>query len=96
MVHEHEPNLQLDGKIRCRTCGETVPSMEEQVGIVTSRVRANRILEEIAVAGHYQAKAYEEGFVIYGRDSNGSREEVTAKRINERSYRIIRRTITVE
>lgn len=95
MTHEHEPNVQLDGKIRCRTCGETLPSMEEKGTIVSSRVRANGILTELAIAGHYQASYNEDGFVVYGRDKpDGGREEVTAKKINKRAFRVIRRIIS--
>lgn len=95
MEHKHEPILQLDGRILCRTCGELLPSMEEKGTIVSSRVRAIGILTELAIAGHYQASYSEDGFPVYGRTMpDGSREEVTAKQNNKRSFRVFRRIIS--
>ena len=96
MGHEHEPMVMLDGMIRCRTCGELLPRMEETISLVSSQRRANRIVQEIAVAGHYQANALEDGFVVYSRRKNGSQEEITVQKLSERNYRIVKRLISAQ
>ena len=93
MKHEHEPILQLGGLIKCRTCGEFLNDMEEEIAIVSSYRRANRILEEIAVAGHYLAKGFEKGFVVFSREMNGNHEEITARKLSERNYCVIKRIV---
>ena len=96
MCHEHEPMVMLNGTIRCRTCGEILPRMEETISLVSSQRRANRILQEIAVAGHYQANTFEDGFVVYSRSNNGNREELTVQKLSERNYRIVKRLISLQ
>lgn len=94
MKHEHDPVLMLDGLIKCKTCGTTLPSMEEEISIVTSRRRAEKILQEIAVAGSYQADRFEEGFVVYSKEDNNYREEVTAQKTEGTGYRVLKRVIS--
>ena len=93
--HEHEPLIGLGGIIKCRTCGEILPSMEEEITKVSSSKRVRSILEEIAVAGRYRAYSFEGEFVVYSRDRNGLREEITGEKLSERNYRIFKRTISV-
>ena len=92
--HKHDALVSLDGIIRCRTCGEILPSMEEILTKVQSQRRAKRILEEIAVAGKYRAVNHIGGFVIYSRDRNGLTEEVTARRVNEKEFNIVKTIIS--
>ena len=94
MKHEHDPVLMLDGLIKCRTCGKILPSMEEEISIVTSRRRAEKILQEIAVAGSYQADKFENGFVVYSKEYNNYREEVTAQKTEGTGYRVLKRFIS--
>ena len=96
MQHEHDPEIQLNGLIKCRTCGEPLLSMEEEITKVSSAIRVVRVLQEIAVAGKFRASSFEGDFVVYARDRNGNREEITGQKLNERSYRIFKRTISVE
>ena len=96
MEHKHEPIIQLDGLIKCRTCGEILSSMEEEITRVSSARRVIKVLQEIAVAGKYRASSFAGEFVVYSRDRNGNREEVTGQKISERNYRIFKRTISVE
>ena len=92
--HVHDIIVQLDGEAKCRICGES--PREEEIAIVTSYRRANRILEEIAVAGHYRATTFERGFVVYAIERGSNREEVTAQKLSNRTYRIIKRFVDVE
>lgn len=93
--HEHEEMLQLDGTIRCRTCGEILHTLVESIAIVNSHKRASRILEEIAVAGRYTANHFGKDFVVYARDRNSNREEVTAEKIADRTFKVYRRILAL-
>lgn len=55
----------------------------------TSRSMARKTLEQIAVSGEYTADGYSDGFVRYVRVHDNMKEEVTGKKLNERSYAII-------
>lgn len=95
MEHVHEPVVQLNGLIVCRTCGKQLSKAEEQITIVSSYRSANKVLEEIAVAGHYTADSFNNhNFVVYSRQVNNNREEVTVEKISNRSYRVLKRIIT--
>jgi len=94
--HEHEPIISLGNLIRCRTCGQILSSMKEVISKVQSSTRARRILEEIAVAGKYKAIEFRGSFVVYSRNKDGLIEEVTAKKIGDREFEVVKRTITVE
>ena len=96
MIHKHEPQILLDGQIKCRTCRKLLSSAEEEITKVSSARRVIKILQEIAVAGRYRATSFEKEFVVYSRDKNGNREEVTGERLSERNYRIFKRTISAE
>ena len=96
MKHEHEPNIQLNGMITCRTCGEILPYMEEDIAKVDSALKANRILQELAVAGNYRANSWDSGFVLYSRDKNANREELAVKKGSKRNYRVVKRVVHVE
>ena len=96
MTHKHDPIEQLDGLIKCRTCGELLPSMEETIAQVDSAVKVNRILQEIAVAGHYKALTFEDGFVVYARDKGNNREELAVKKLSKRNYQVLKRVVHVE
>lgn len=90
MKHEHDPILQLGGIIRCRKCGEILPEMTEEITTVTSRRRAEKILQEIAVAGKYRADRFEGGFVVYSRTTEDNEEEVQAQKKEGVGYRVIK------
>ena len=94
--HQHEPLIQLGGLIRCKTCGKLLPSMEEEITKVSSARRVVKVLQEIAVAGKYRAVSFEKEFVVYSRDKNGSREEVTGEKLGERHYRVFKRTVSTQ
>jgi len=68
--------------------------MEEEITQMDSAVQANRVLQEIAVAGHYRASSFMDGFVIYSRDIDKRREEVTIQKISNRKFRVYRRIIS--
>jgi len=92
MKHEHDPILQLDGIIKCRTCGVMLSNMEEEITTVTSRRRAEKVLQELAVAGGYRASGFDDGFVVYRIEKNGNEEEVTAKKKEGVGYKVVKRT----
>ena len=96
MEHKHSVVVTLDGLIRCSTCGNILPQSEEEICKVTSAVQARRALEEIAVAGKYNAQYFGNYFVVYAKESNGVREEVTGEKVAERQYRIYKRLVSTK
>lgn len=56
----------------------------------TSRNMARVTLEQIAVSGEYTAVGYNDGFVRYVRVHDNVKEEVTGKKINKRSYTVVK------
>ena len=93
-IHEHEPLILLDGIIKCRTCGEILPYAEQELGKVSSAVMANRMLDELAIQGGFKADSFEDGFIVYSKDKDGIREEMSARRKSERVYIIIQKFIS--
>ena len=94
MTHEHEPIVQLDGIIKCRTCGQTLPYAETELAKVSSARQANRLLDEIAIKGGFTAEAFEGDFIVYSKDKNGIREELTARKKSERVYIVLQKLIS--
>ena len=94
MKHTHEPDVGLDGIIKCRTCGEVLPYAEKELAKVSSAKMANRLLDEIAIRGKFHAESFENDFIVYAKDKNGIREEVTAKRKSERVYIILQNLVS--
>ena len=94
-MHEHEPLIGTDSLIRCRTCGIILPQMTEEVCKVYSAKGATKVLNEMATAGKYRANSLENGFVVYVRERNGLREEVTGEKLSKRTFRVIKRLISV-
>ena len=94
MEHKHEPLVQLDGMIKCRTCGIILPYAEEEICKVSSAMRVRRVLEEIAVAGGYYAASYEQGFIVYSKKQDGIVEEVTGEKLSDRNYRVYKRMVS--
>ena len=100
MEHIHEPLVGLDGINRCRTCGKLLSDtkhLEEEeivLGKVSSSRMANRLLDEIAIKGGFHAESFEGGFIVYSKDKNGIREEVTAKKKSDRVYIILQKFIS--
>ncbi len=56
----------------------------------TSRSMARHTLEQIAVSGEYTAVGFSDEFVRYVRVKDGIKEEVTGKKVNIRSYTVIK------
>ena len=92
--HEHEPLVGNDNLIRCKTCGQILPSVEMTISHVSSAYRARKVLENIASAGKYTIVGFHEDFPIYSKNKNGITEEITASKITIRDYRIIKRLIS--
>ena len=71
--------------------GGTISEHKETTTLATftSRSMARKTLEQIAVSGEYTADGYSDGFVRYVRVHDNKKEEVTGKKINQRSYAII-------
>jgi len=96
----HEPETGLDGLVKCRICGQILtdtrnPEDDEVVLAKVSSARmANRILDEIAIKGGLQAESYEGDFIVYAKDENGTREEVTARKKSDRVYLVIKKYIS--
>lgn len=94
MEHEHEPEIQLDGIIKCRTCGQILPYVEQQLAKVSSARMANRLLDEIAIKGGFTAETFEGDFIVYSKEKNGIREELTARKQSDRVYIILQTLIS--
>ncbi len=94
MTHKHEALVGLDGLIKCSTCGQILPYAEQELGKVSSARMANRLLDEIAIKGGFQATSFEGDFIVYTKDKNGIREEVSARKKSDRVYIIIQKFIS--
>ena len=94
MEHKHEPIIELDNILRCRTCGKTLEYAEQELGKVVSSKIANRMLDELAIQGGFEAASFESGFIVYSKNRDGIREELTAKKQSDRQFVIIQRYIT--
>ena len=94
MEHKHEAIVDLSGLIKCRTCGDVLPSAEIELGKVSSAIMANDFLDKIAIEGKYQIVSKEGGFAVYSKDKDGIREEVSARKKGDRVYIIYQRLIT--
>jgi hypothetical protein len=91
-THVHELEVQLNGQIICRLCGEFFPYMEMEICKVDSANRVQHVMEEIAVAGKYMASSFQNGIIVYSRiQSNGLREELTASKISKRSFKVYKK-----
>ena len=94
MKHIHEPLVSLDNIIKCRTCGQILPYVEQELGKVSSARMANRLLGEIAVKGGFHAGSFDGDFIVYSRDKDGIREELTVEKKSERVYIILRKLVS--
>lgn len=94
MEHIHEPIVGLDSIIRCKNCGQILPYAEQELGKVSSAIMANRLLDEIAVKGGFHAEAFEGDFIVYSRDKDGIREEMTVKKKSDRVYVILQKLVS--
>ena len=94
MSHEHEPLVGLNGLIKCKTCGNILPSVEMTISHVSSAYRARKVLENIASAGKYTIIGFHEDFPVYSKNKNGIIEEITASKITIRDYRVIKKIIS--
>ena len=94
MEHEHEPFIDLGGLIKCRTCGQVLPYAEQELGKVSSARMANRLLDEIAIKGGFHAESFEGDFIIYAKDKNSIREELTVKKKSDRVYIVLQKLIS--
>ena len=94
MEHIHEPIVQLDGLIKCRTCGAAMPYTEQELGKVSSARMANRLLDEIAVKGEFHADSFDGDFIVYSKDKDGMREELTVRKESDRVYVILRKLVS--
>jgi len=92
--HEYEGLVSNDNILRCRTCGQILGMIEQTISKVVSAYRARKVLEEIAVAGKYTIIGFNEDFPIYSIDKDGITEEITASKLGEREYRIIKRIMS--
>ena len=93
MECKHEPLIGIDNLIRCRSCGQILPYAEQQLAKVSSARMANRVLDEIAIKGGFHAESFDGNFIVYSKDKNGIREEVTATKKSDRVYVIMQKFI---
>lgn len=96
MDEEHSSHdfVEKHGFIRCRICGKIdVDKKTEQLAIVNSKKRADRLLSELA-SGDYIIESICNDFGVYGRKrGNNLSESITAERIDGKNmYRILKRT----
>jgi len=90
-MHEHDPEVTLDSRIVCRTCGQVLESAEKQLGSFTSRRMAQSVVDRIVSEGRYTAERIENGFVVYTRSKTNIEEEVTIRRKRKRAFLVIER-----
>lgn len=93
MEHKHEPIVSLDNILKCRTCGQSLSYSEREIGKVVSSKIANRMLDELAIKGSFKVASFESGFIVYFKEKDGIREELTVKKQSERQFVIIQRYI---
>ena len=94
MKHKHEPLVGLNGIIKCKDCGEVLSYAEQELGKVSSARMANRLLDEIAVKGEFHADSFDGDFIVYSKDKDGMREELTVKKESDRVYVILRKLVS--
>ena len=95
MKHEHEALVGNDNLIRCRTCGVVIPYAETEIGKVSSAIMANRMLDELAIKGGLTPVSFENNFIVYAKDKDdGIHEEITAKKVSDRVYTIVKKIIS--
>jgi len=68
---------------------------EQVVTKVQSSVSAKRVLDEIVVAGGYKATGFHDGFVIYSKNKNEGTEQVFVRKIGDKEFEVVRKTIPV-
>lgn len=66
---------------------------EKVITKVQSSVRAKRVLDEIVVAGGYQAIGFHDGFVIYEKNKDGITEQIFVRKIGDKEFEVVRKTI---
>ena len=64
---------------------------EEEICKLTSAKQVRRTLEELAMTGDYHISHYEKDFVVYAREKDGMKEELTGQKVSDRTYRVIKR-----
>jgi len=65
--------------------------VEEEICKLTSAKQVRRTLEELAMTGDYRVDHYENDFVVYTRERDGIKEELTGKKLGDRNYQVIKR-----
>ncbi|MBA7631409.1 hypothetical protein ES703_38940 [subsurface metagenome] len=66
---------------------------EQAILKVQNSVSAKRVLDEIAVAGGYQPTGFRDGFVVYSKNKDGVTEELFVKKIGDKNFEVVRKTI---
>lgn len=66
---------------------------EQVITKVQSSVSAKRVLDEIVVAGGYQAIGFHDGFVIYSKRRNEITEQVFVRKLGDKEFEVVRKTI---
>ena len=94
MNHRHEPLVGLDGLIRCKGCGEILEYAEKELAKVSSARMATKVLTKIAYEGGFKMDSIEGEFIVYSKDKNGIREEVSARKKTDRVYVIVQKFIS--
>ena len=94
MEHIHEAEIQLDGLIRCRICGEVLSYAEKILGKVSSARMATKLLNKIAFEGKFRMDSIDGEFTTYAKDRNGIREELTARKQSNRVYLVLQKLIS--
>ena len=94
MKHIHEPIVGLDSIIRCMDCGEILEYAEKELAKVSSARMATRVLTKIAYEGGFKMDSIEGDFIVYTKEKNGIREQVTARKKSNRVYIILQKLVT--
>jgi len=94
-MHKHEPLVGLDGLIRCKDCGEILKYAEKELAKVSSARMATKVLTKIAYEGGFKMDSIEGEFIMYSKDKDGIKEQITVRKRSARVY-IILQKITSE
>lgn len=97
----HEGVVGLDGLLKCRNCGAIMDKFVTVITKTQSIKRAKQIIEEIAVAGGYEANRFNGEFVVYAKQQGNTNmqdmpvvEEITATKIGDKEYEVTRTIVS--
>lgn len=68
-------------------------TQEQVITKAQSSVSADKILDEIVVAGGYQAIGFRAGFLVYSKVEDEVIEELFVRKVGDKDFQVVKRTI---